>query len=123
MNYTLLLPALQICLSMDHLLRPKNPVHAPLEVPYLGNEEYDKGPFTSYLDRSDWTLDRVVDHQSHGIPADDVLTFLQRWLFFGLVHETFSELLQENDWKANSRGRTIVTKCQILTSVATRKNV
>lgn len=104
---------------MDHLMLPKNPVHARIEVPYICTEKYDQGPFISYIDRSTWTLDKVFNHQDHGISTADTLAFLQTWLFFGLVHEISSGSLHDDDWIEDVGGRKVLSTKQLRSLLST----
>lgn len=87
---------------MDILPLPHDPTFTTPETPYLSSEEWDLGPFEKYLDRKyqhlglrdapqlptdsalmKLTLQRVFD----SIPAAKLQSFLQTWLYFGLIAE------------------------------------
>lgn len=98
---------------------PKNPVHPRTQVPYVSSDKYDRGPFISYIDRSTWTLDKVFNHQNHGISTASTLAFLQTWLFFGLVHEVFREFPHDDDWIENAGGCKLLSTKQLRSLLST----
>ncbi|PMB67196.1 hypothetical protein BM221_006858 [Beauveria bassiana] len=87
---------------MDFLPLPQDPTFPTPETPYLSSEDWDFGPFCTYLDRK-WQalglteapllptnhalmtlpLQRIFD----AIPAAKLQSFVQTWLYFGLVAE------------------------------------
>jgi len=67
---------------MDHLPRPRFPKYSPIEVPYLCIEEYDGGPLETYPQRKGW---------SNLANPETTLSYLQTWLFFGLLNTVFGD--------------------------------
>ncbi|KAL4905581.1 hypothetical protein BDW74DRAFT_177953 [Aspergillus multicolor] len=75
---------------MDHLLlprKPRLPSLISLHVPILGDEPYDGGDFATYPDRQGWAKRAVRQWQADfEHPSKKFKAFLQRWLYFGLLH-------------------------------------
>ena len=70
---------------MEHLPLPRLtcPVHDPLTIPRLSVEKYDGEPFDKYPDR-------VEKHGKFSPKSmSELMTFLQTWLFFGLLGTVF----------------------------------
>jgi hypothetical protein len=63
---------------MDHLPLPRSPAALPLEIPYVCHGEYDGQSFMDYPRRMNVTKGDQED-----------ITFIQNWLFFGLLNEFF----------------------------------
>ena len=89
---------------MDHLPSPKN--HLASEktfVPYVCKKNYDLGPFLTYPVRECVTHALPLDGKITGgspywahermypTPKPEQEDFLQRWLFFGLIHEILGD--------------------------------
>ncbi len=85
---------------MDHLPIPKNAVtNKRAIVPYVCLKDYDGGPFLTYPIREGVTHSLPPDgnipggspyrqhEQRYPTPKQEQEDFLQRWLFFGLIHE------------------------------------
>lgn len=75
---------------MDHLFPLQNPRHEPVRVPCLCSGEYDNGPFIDYPQRTQrpriWpggSLDYLSKEDIR--PREEEASFLQMWLFFGLL--------------------------------------
>ena len=74
---------------MEHLLFANG--MAPIVFPFLGSEGWDGGDFLSYPQRQGWDTsiwewsEDEVRLDTHGRKFDDLATFLQSWLFFGLL--------------------------------------
>ena len=74
---------------MEHLLFANGV--APIIFPFLGSESWDDGDFRSYPQRQGWDTSTMVwsayevrlDTGERNL--DDLATFLQSWLFFGLL--------------------------------------
>jgi hypothetical protein len=75
---------------MEHLLAPKGAV--PIDVPYVGNEEYDSGPFKAYFERRGWERDETGALIFGGRTPDEVVAFLQTWLYFGCLISVFGRV-------------------------------
>ncbi|KAJ6789168.1 hypothetical protein PWT90_03292 [Aphanocladium album] len=90
---------------MDFLPLPRDPTFGTPETPFLSSEDWDLGPFRTYLDRKYQDLDlaeapelpnnnaimtlklqRIFD----AVPAPKIQSFVQTWLFFGLLAEFLS---------------------------------
>ncbi|OAA76702.1 HET domain protein [Akanthomyces lecanii RCEF 1005] len=99
---------------MDHLLLPQDPTFPTPETPYLSSEDWDFGPFRTYLDRKygdlglsespqlptgngllTLPLQRIFD----AIPSAKLQSFVQTWLYFGLL----AEFLSLNELEDGSR--------------------
>ena len=85
---------------MDHLPTPKNYLASEKTfVPYVCKKTYDLGPFLTYPVRECVTHALPLDGMNPGgspywahernypTPKPEQEDFLQRWLFFGLIHE------------------------------------
>lgn len=69
---------------MDHFPPVSNPYN-PVEVPYLGGE-YDGQEFTGYPARQHWDLGKLQAGHLQGRTIADAGSFLQAWLYFGMLH-------------------------------------
>lgn len=62
----------------------------PIDIPFVGGEEYDNGEFKSYPQRKGW-----AERISNGDPvytgnfSDEAVPFCQTWLFFGCLIKVF----------------------------------
>jgi hypothetical protein len=82
---------------MDHLPLPRSPLLPPISVPYRCTSPYDNNPMLTYPSRHGWQIlyspggiTYLVNSQQ---PSDAELeAFLQNYLYFGLLHETFAHL-------------------------------
>ena len=95
---------------MDHLLLPKDPVPTMLDkVSYMCVEKYDGGPFLSYPYRKQkpWVVPDVNDplyipyaafEKMRPTPKGEQESFMQAWLFFGLLNEVLGDLYCEEDF-------------------------
>jgi hypothetical protein len=82
---------------MDLLIQPKSPVRPVPRVRYRETEYYDGGPFLTYPLRKNkpWMLpnDELGENNlgAHEVllptPHEELETFLQTWLYFGLIFE------------------------------------
>ncbi|EXJ91857.1 hypothetical protein A1O3_00407 [Capronia epimyces CBS 606.96] len=96
---------------MDHLPLPPNPVIGSLPVPYLCHETYDGGSFLTYPVRTGWnvteeqwpeTLSRYGE-EVHG--EVQIASFLQTWLYFGLLSEITGYAIDAAAFRAPGRTR------------------
>lgn len=78
---------------MDHLPCPRHPIHGPIEVPYVCTEEYDGGPIETYPKRR-----RERSQQRADTPNGDVSSFVQTWLFFGMLTTIFGRKVNIGEW-------------------------
>lgn len=95
---------------MDHLLLPKDPLLMPMDtVQYICSEKYDGGPFLSYPHRKHkpWVVPDVNDplyipyatyEQMRPTPKLEQESFMQAWLFFGILNEVLGDLYREEDF-------------------------
>lgn len=72
---------------MDHLPKVKLFEGAILKVPYLADRDYDGGSFGDYPQRRGWDLKRLLSRDFSEHSSDETASFLQTWLFFGILHE------------------------------------
>ncbi|KAL7936130.1 hypothetical protein V8C35DRAFT_296953 [Trichoderma chlorosporum] len=73
---------------MDHIPLPIDDfTHAPLEVPYLCNDQfrYDDHGFLTYPHRAGFDLDDIIERGL--VDVDTLAPGLQAWLWFGLLGE------------------------------------
>ncbi len=70
---------------MDHFPPVSNP-HNPVEIPYLGGE-YDGDDFKSYPAQQHWHLANLQAGELQGRTPAEAGSFLQAWLYFGLLQE------------------------------------
>ena len=95
---------------MDHLPSPKNNLASEkTSVPYVCKKTYDLGPFLTYPVRECVTHALPLDGRSPGgspywaherkypTPKPEQEDFLQRWLFFGLIHEIMGDRYKPED--------------------------
>lgn len=86
---------------MEHLPLPEGV--APIFVPYITEEEYDRGDFVSYPARKGWDFSpwvigfhwgidplNMIRWLPDGKSMDDLAAFLQTWLFFGRLSSVAS---------------------------------
>ena len=96
---------------MEHLLRPTSvPLPPPANIPYICQNEYDGGPFLTYPDRigKSYAVPNpgfkpaylpYWQHEQHNpTPKQELESFFQTWLFFGLVNEVLGEVCSQNDF-------------------------
>ena len=79
---------------MDHCTQPRNPIHSPIRIPFLGfNPEYEP-PFEHFDKHCQWTEEELYHFQFERSERSfgDVDPFVQSWLFFGLIEETLGPL-------------------------------
>lgn len=95
---------------MDHLPTPKNAItNKRAIVPYVCLKDYDGGPFLTYPIREGVTHALPPDgkipggspywqhERTHPTPKQEQEDFLQRWLFFGLIHELLGHRYRPED--------------------------
>ena len=95
---------------MDHLPSPKNGLTSEKAfVPYVCKKHYDFGPFLTYPVRECVTHALPLDgrnpggspywnhEQKYPTPKAEKEDFLQRWLFFGLIHEILGDRYKPED--------------------------
>ncbi|KAI9770941.1 MAG: hypothetical protein M1840_002645 [Geoglossum simile] len=72
---------------MDHLPSPRNP-YQPIRVPYFGGCVYDSQGFHNFAERKGWDVKKLVEWDRGGRSPAEAASFLQAWLYFGLLGET-----------------------------------
>ncbi|KAL8672066.1 MAG: hypothetical protein Q9168_003461 [Polycauliona sp. 1 TL-2023] len=91
---------------MEHLPLPRHIASpGPASVPYVAIE-YDRGDFLTYPARQGRAAfsEAVSDHRlcdSAGIiltPLPELESFIQTWLFFGLLNEVLGDVSIQSDW-------------------------
>ena len=96
---------------MEHLPSPLHSLHADqTKVPYVCNKPYDGGPFLTYPVRegkdyvspaassSPGQLPFWQHEKLHPTPKEELESFFQTWLFFGLIHEILADLCSPQDF-------------------------
>ncbi|MCJ1396719.1 hypothetical protein MMC18_009611 [Xylographa bjoerkii] len=104
---------------MEHLPAPTNSIHGEQRtVPYVCWVPYDGGPFLTYPERvgkpqalpaASNTLGQLPYwryEQHHPKPEDELASFFQTWLFFGLIHEILGDLCALDDFVQLSNSTT-----------------
>lgn len=112
---------------MDHLSLPNDPVFVESDVVDLVCwEDYDGGPFLTYPLRKGraYMVPAVghlpyLDHERlHPTPVSELESFLQTWLFFGLLHEILGERYDREDFvrhdESSSTPTTVVSTAKLL---------
>ena len=82
---------------MEHLPPVSNP-YEPIYIPFVGVFEYDNLEFLSYPERKGWNIDRVLEGGFQDRLASEVAGFLQRWLYFGMLHEILNFYVNSVDF-------------------------
>ncbi|KAL9584816.1 MAG: hypothetical protein Q9212_001883 [Teloschistes hypoglaucus] len=86
---------------MEHLPLPRDvAVPGPSPVPFVCQEDYDGGPFLTYLTRFDDSIPLAagtyLEYPSVGrlppLPISDLEFLVQNWIFFGLLTEILGDL-------------------------------
>lgn len=96
---------------MDHVPLPKDPVRSPPRIPYYCLEEYDRGDFNTYPERQEWTQKELFTESTwtdlggaNGRSRRIAAAFLQQWLFFGLLHAAFGDVIVFQDYIDEENG-------------------
>ena len=90
---------------MDHLPLPSAPLIKSLTIPFMSNEPYDGGDFMNYPTRKGWHVpesDSPYLLKRYGIEIQsdhEVGSFLQTWLYFGLLCEITKEWVDSSVFK------------------------
>lgn len=89
---------------MDHLLLPRNPIHGPIEVPFLCTENYDGGDFFTYPLRRGWGPRSAFDWQRvFKDRSEQISGFLQTWLMFGTMEAVFERPINVFEFACRSK--------------------
>ncbi|KIW66891.1 hypothetical protein PV04_06180 [Phialophora macrospora] len=95
---------------MDHILTMKNSVYPDIEVPYLCDDMPYSEPFETYPERLGYSITDLVDPLHYDKPATEVDSFLQAWLFFGLLEAIFGPLFERDRFiRQNPAGQRIIS--------------
>ena len=107
---------------MEHLPTSTNSLHGEQKtVPYVCREPYDGGPFLTYPERvgkhhaasnAQGQFSYYEYEKLHPTPKEELESFFQTWLFFGLIHEILGKV--EDDFVQ-------LSKCTTNKSVSTSK--
>ncbi|KAI9776887.1 MAG: hypothetical protein M1839_009335 [Geoglossum umbratile] len=97
---------------MDHLPTVTDPAWPPVEVPYVCKEGYDDRGFSGYPERRGWNTDlflRGIFRQDLK-SWEDTASFLQEWLYFGMLTEFLGFALKVDDFIRRAEdGRCVIT--------------
>ena len=113
---------------MEHLpRRTGNPESVFPPIPYLCTDRYDGGPFLDYPRRQglprleiDWMDSLSLGNQSYlrAMPPAELKSFLQNWLFFGLLHEILGDFYHHEDFVMSTEDdegrRTVITTADLV---------
>lgn len=117
---------------MEHLPKPTGQKKSLFPaIPYLCQDRYDKGPFLDYPQRiglptveADRTMPTSPELSSTSrqlltaLPSAKLQSFLQNWLFFGLLNEVLGDLYRHDDFVTtfldNEVEKTIITTANLL---------
>ena len=83
---------------MGHLVEPDKLPEDLRRVPYLCRTPYDQGDFISYPVRTGWSDEDLRDPSESGRTIPEIESFLQTWLWFGLLHAFFGSFVAEADF-------------------------
>ena len=112
---------------MDHLARPQSPVENVIEVPFVGMKPYDCGSFLEYPTREGWqkavqTISQST-HRHFQANWTSFTAFLQRWLFFGLLHVFFLDSFEASEFIHKcSSGEDVLTTASLNERLSSLKN-
>ncbi|KAL8687601.1 MAG: hypothetical protein Q9218_006274 [Villophora microphyllina] len=96
---------------MEHLTLPRDvAAPGPSLVPYVCKEEYDGGPFMTYTERlgglKSLAAEAQLDYDYFGrvsrIPLVELESFVQTWIFFGLLTEVLGNLFVPSQYVATA---------------------
>jgi hypothetical protein len=96
---------------MDHLPLPRHPVIGSLTIPFLCNEQYNGGSFLTYPARTGWNVTaehwpESLSHQGREISDEaEIGSFLQTWLYLGLLYEITGKAIDSAVFRALGRTR------------------
>jgi hypothetical protein len=101
---------------MDHIPSPANP-RQPLSVKYrckVKSEEYDHKGYYGYPVRKGIDIGKLKKGDLQDKSVDYIVTFLQQWLYFGLLEEVFRACdvsIAVSDFVTDLRGGTAIEGC------------
>ena len=109
-----------LTLLMDHLPLPRVPALPRIRVPLLATEAYDGGPFLNYPERHGWRMSRLSDGKGVYLcdnrlsSAVDTKSFLQTWLYFGLLYEATGSLHETSSFSStDTSGATTIDSTKL----------
>lgn len=99
---------------MDHLIAAIDPVHGVVEVPYLYDErwKFDDLDFVSFPARKNLDIVKIRRGEFGDLSEQEALSFIQSWLFFGLIRSAFAVggiAPDANDFLIETGGRQIIS--------------
>ena len=112
---------------MNHLRRPLRPTHSIIRVPYVCTRAYPRCAFLEYPTHAGWSeaeiynsetwvqREAVASHNDGTTAAkEDLLSFLQNWLFFGPLHIFFRDLFDQDDFfRIEQSGDRVLTTAKL----------
>ncbi|KFY92248.1 hypothetical protein V500_04235 [Pseudogymnoascus sp. VKM F-4518 (FW-2643)] len=94
---------------MDHLPSISRPWR-PIRVPYLEGPTFAKEDnFMDFPKRHGWDVEKIIEGNYEGKTPAQVATFLQGWLFFGLIASVIDCEIKIEDFTVYDDGRAFVT--------------
>lgn len=97
---------------MDHIRLPSDPAFPPLKVAFLGHE-YWGGPFLEYPQRCKITSDDIYGTSGTNTSPDHVASFLQSWIFFGLLEEVLESKIAIENFTYEEEGKKYLTTARL----------
>lgn len=90
---------------MDFIPLPHTEVRPRPRTPYFCDADYDRGDFLSYPARAGWPTEEInrtvtwenLDQQGYRT-SDEAKSFLQSWMFFGILDVVFDSLVSFDDF-------------------------
>ena len=105
---------------MDHIPLPKAPFLDHIEVPYYTGDADTytySPPWASYAARKGYTDERlslIAADGLHPIEKPAFASFVQAWLFFGVLQEFLNYDYHVEDWtRTNADGRCVISTQQL----------
>ncbi|KFY15368.1 hypothetical protein V491_05708 [Pseudogymnoascus sp. VKM F-3775] len=72
--------------------------HDPIFVPYIGDRVYDGLGFAGYPARRVFDIDGLLKGDFKEASSDQVASFFQTWLYFGMMHEILGAVVKTADF-------------------------
>jgi hypothetical protein len=82
---------------MEHLPPVSKPFE-PILVPYICDRDYDGLDFAAYPARRGFDIERVLKDNFQDTSSHEIASFLQTWLFFGLLHAVLGVTAETSDF-------------------------
>lgn len=120
---------------MEHLPKPTGQAKSLFPaIPYLCQDRYDEGPFLDYPQRAGLpvsevdptirlspTLSSASQQLLAAMPPAELQSFLQNWLFFGLLREVLGDLYRHEDFVTTllngENEETVITTADLLSQL------